>query len=804
MLKLTLAAVLSTAGLVPAAAARPTPGEIDAVPYQRVTLGGSFWGPRLEVLRSATLEANRHQCDITGRLSNFDKAAKKIAGDPNPGEFEGYLYNDSDVYKMMEGWAYIIATETDPTRREELDHGLDALIARIAAAQLPEGYIDTYYTLKKGLDQRFTREEHDHETYCMGHLIEAGVAHYQATGKRTLLDVAIRAADYLRGLYGPDKFTAPPGHQELELALVRLAAATGQSKYSDFANELLGYRGHPHRKLDGSTYGPWGEYNQDHKPVVEQTEAAGHAVRAAYMYSAMADLARLGHDEYRPALESLWDDITQRRVFVTGGIGPSGSNEGFTVPFDIPTRSAYQETCASIALCLWAHRMFLLDGDARYMEQFERTLYNAALAGVSLDGSRFFYVNPLASRGGHARKDWYGCACCPPNVLRFFGELGQYVYAVRGDTVYVNLIMDSRATVKIDGQDAQIEQHTGYPFDGRVALHVKNGTGRAIQVAIRGSAGMPDAPVGSDGYARIQIGAGQSGGAEWEIPMAARRVYADPRVKASRGRVAIMRGPLVYAAESIDNGGDAASSRLGDIILPPTAALKVTPAADAVPTIVADAFVAPPDAGAAQAGLYRAAEALTPTTLTLRPYFMWANRGDDAMAVWLPESPAFVDPKPPRGVTVSASYHNRGDGLEALTDGIEPDPARGSSDESIPRFSFWPHKGGETSGPDGAAKHSEEWVRYDFDQPRALRRSSVYWFDDSGAGGCRVPQQAVLEYRDGEEWKPVPNGADGAISLEKDRANTTRFDEVVTTGLRLRIQLQDKVSAGILEWGFGR
>ncbi len=792
MFTIALAALLTTGGPVIDAAPAP-PTTIAAVPFQNVSIGGSFWGPRLSALRETTLSAVRHQCDISGRLSNFDKAAAKLKGEPNPGEFEGLLFNDSDVYKMMEGWACLIATETDATRRESMDKELDALIARIGAAQHADGYIDTYYTLKAGIENRFTREEWDHETYCMGHLIEAGAMHFQATGKRNLLTIAIKAADFLRGLYGPGKFTVPPGHQEVELALVKLGEATGDRKYTDLACELVEYRGHPRRALDGSTTPPWGDYAQDHKPPAEQSEAAGHAVRAGYFYSAMADLARLGHGEYRPALDALWEDITQRRIFVTGGIGPSGRNEGFTVPYDIPTESAYQETCASIALCLWAHRMFLLEGDARYMEQFERTVYNAALAGVSLKGDQFFYVNPLASRGGHHRTDWFACACCPPNVLRFFAELGQYAYSLKGNTVYVNLFMESKVTLALGEGTVEIEQKTDYPYGGAIRVNVVNHSDRAITLAVRGDAESAAVVADTDGYRRISVAAHEGGTIDAEISMKPLRVYSDPRVRASVGRVAIVRGPLVYAAESIDNGG--AEADLGQFLLPPTAAIDQRRGADGVPVLIAHGFrasAAPASEDRAPLqGLYREGERLVPAEIALRPYFMWANRGESSMRVWLPESPQFLDERPANGARVTASYVYSGDSIDAVADGVGPDPAKGSGDGSIPRLTFWPHRG------------TEEWVQYDFDRARRVRTASVYWFDDTGVGECRAPRGAWVEYRDGDQWRPIANGAGGAIGVAKNTTNSTAFEEVRTTGLRLRVMLTAGASAGVLEWSFG-
>jgi len=759
---------------------------IEPVSYRDVDIGGPFWSPRMVAIRRGTLAANRHQCDITARLANFDNAAKKLAGDASAGAFEGLLFNDSDVYKMIEGWCYILGTETDEARRKQLDSDLDALIARIAAAQHPDGYINTYYTLKADIKDRFTREEWDHETYCIGHLIEAGVAHFEATGKKSLLDIAIRAADFLDTLYDPDKFTAPPGHQEVELALIRLGDALRVDKYTKLAHFLIEQRGREHRKLDGTMYGPWGDYAQDHLPAAEQTEAAGHAVRAAYFYCAMTDLAAREIGNYRPALDSLWTDITQRRIFVTGGIGPSGHNEGFTTPYDIPTHTAYQETCASIGLCMWAHRMFLLTGEAKYMEQFERSLYNAVLAGVSLDGESFFYVNPLASRGGHHRSAWCGCARGPPTVLRFIGGVGEYIYAKRDGVVYVNLFVDGGATIDLGGHEVKLVQETGYPFDGRVKITVTHDAPHAISLALRVPGGSSLGP-SADGYLyqRIERGTTEQ---ELMIPLPVRRVVADPRVKSAVGRVALMRGPLVYAAESIDNA-DAGGSVAG-LVLPPDAELEERMAADGTPEILARAVRVASSVDAAEMGtevLYRDAPTTTPVEVVLRPYFMWANRGPSEMSVWLPETAHLGEPLPAPGITASASFTGHGDGVPALFDRIDP---ASSIDHDIPRFTFWSHKG------------TAEWVRYDFAKPRTVSAVEVYWFDDTGRGECRVPASWSVEYLSGEEWKPVANASPSspaAFGTTKDRVNVCICAPVVTSAVRVNVQQQEKFSSGMLE-----
>lgn len=735
-----------------------------------VRVSGPFWGPRMQVVREGVLESNRHQCNATGRLANFDHAAAVVRGEPAQA-YEGLLFNDSDVYKVIEGWSRALALEPDASKRAALQRDLAAVVARVAAAQWPDGYINTYYTLKVGVDRRLTNERWDHETYCMGHLIEAGVEHARATGEPTLMDTALRAARWLRGVYGPGKFTVPPGHQELELALVRLASATGDDAWLEFSHELIEMRGRPHLRLDGSIEGPWDDYAQDHMPAAEQFEAAGHAVRATYMYTAMAELAARGRGAYGPALQGLWRDVVDRRMFVTGGIGPSAHNEGFTVPFDIPVRGAYQETCASIGLCLWAQAMFELTGRGEYMEQFERTLYNAVLAGVAMDGRSFFYVNPLQSRGGDRRQEWFSCACCPPNVLRFLAALGTFVYSVRDDVLHVNLFVESEGEFTVKGQRVSIRQTTGYPFDGHVRIDVHNHGSSDIELAIRNNAGMQPGP---DGYTRARVGAGGEWSAQWDIPLTATRVRSDPRVKATEGMVAFMRGPLVYAGEVVGK-----PDGLDGLLVPKAAEIEERRDEAGVPVLAVRAL----RASDAMEGL-----PFLPTRVELRPYFMWANGNPSAMCVWWPEREDRVGPRPDRGVTASASFVGHGDGLIALHD--RQLPTR-SADHDTPRFTFWPHKGGE-----GAPA---EWVELRFSSPRSVGRIGVYWFDDTGRGECRVPAACTVEVLRGNEWLDLAKLGAGGIGVNPDTMNRVEFAAMMLEGVRLRITLPPAMSAGILE-----
>ena len=387
--------------------AKETPFKmIEQVDFSHVKITDNFWSPRLKSHVTTTLPVCIDQIENqTGRIRNFENAAK------GEGEHSGIFFDDSDVYKALEGMAYSLINNPDP----ELEKKADEWIDKFAAAQQPDGYINTFYTLT-GLDKRWHNMD-KHEMYCAGHMIEAGVAYYQATGKRKLLDVCIRMADHMMSLFGPDKRHWVPRHEEIELALVKLYQVTNENKYLDFANWLIEERGHGHGTMGGE--GNWDPfYYQDEKPVREMTDIAGHAVRCMYLYCGMADVAALKKDTgYVEALNRLWDDVVYRNMYITGGIGSSRHNEGFTEDYDLPNLDAYCETCASVGMVFWNQRMNQFTGDAKYINVLERSMYNGALAGTSLAGDRFFYVNPLESKGDHHRQAWYGCACCPDQPL---------------------------------------------------------------------------------------------------------------------------------------------------------------------------------------------------------------------------------------------------------------------------------------------------------------------------------------------------------------------------------------------------
>ncbi len=525
------------------------------VPFNQVSIHDGFWTPRLEAYANKTL----HECiaqtqDSTKRISNFEKAAGL-----KEGKHEGIYYDDSDVYKAMEGIAYSLKNNPNP----ELEALLDKWIDLIARSQKPDGYLNTFYSLNNE-EQRWT-EIMKHEMYCGGHMIEAAIAHHRATGKKTFLDVAIKFANHLDNTFGPGKRHWVPGHQEIELALVKLYHETNEKRYLNLSYWLLEERGHGH---DG---GAWGnskrgaEYSQDDVPVTEITDVKGHAVRAMYLYTGMADVAaEMNVPDYVEALKRVWDDVVHRNMYITGAIGSTRKNEGFTEDYDLPNKTAYCETCASIGMVFWNNRMNLLTNEAKYANVLERSLYNGVLPGVSLEGDLFFYVNPLESDGDHHRKRWFGTACCPSNIARFIPSLGNYIYIVNDKELFVNLFIGSSTGLVFGETKVDLIQKTDYPWDGKVSIKVNPsanvdfglniripGWCKSFQVTLNGDE-VP-ASVNDDGY--LALARKWSSGDEVTLllDMPVELIAADPRVKENEGKRAIQRGPLVYCLEQTDN-----------------------------------------------------------------------------------------------------------------------------------------------------------------------------------------------------------------------------------------------------------
>ena len=746
---------------------------------------------RIEANQKVSIAHNLDWCEHkTGRIANFVKAATR-----KEGGFSGIYFDDSDVYKVIEGASYSLAQQPDPA----LERRLDDWIAKIAAAQHEDGYLNTYYTIKEP-GKRWTNLGAMHELYCAGHLIEAAVAHHRATGKNTLLEVARRFADHIDSVFGPDKRHDVCGHEEIELALIKLHHLTGEARYYKLAQFFLDMRGNAEARK--SLYG---EYCQDLLPVRRQREIGGHAVRAMYLYSAVADAAALTRDEgFIAAMDSVWKDVALKKMYITGGIGPSAHNEGFTVAYDLPNESAYAETCASIGMALWNHRLNLLHADARYFDVVERALYNGLLSGVNLAGDKFFYVNPLASKGRHHRQSWFGCACCPSNMVRFIPSIPGYVYAVdeSAGALYVNLFVASQAKIKLPAGSFSVTQQTRYPWEGRVRIVVApagavSGASHAM-VRIPGWAAEArllvndkpmDRPAIEQGYARVALAADGPTTIDLQLPMTPQRVRCNPLARANIGRIAVQRGPVVYCLEGADHPG----VNLDAVVLSDAAKLTDEFRADllgGVSVVKARATLA--DAAPWRGSLYRVADDKA-VELTMVPYFAWDNRAAGQMAVWLASDPTIAvrmaPPTPAGAARVSASHCFENDALAAVNDAQEP---KSSDDGSIPRMTWWPRKG------------STEWLQYDFDAPTSVSGAEAYFFQDSA--GCRLPQSWKLLYRDGETWKEVPGAKAWNVQgkpgfpVDADRFNKVVFNTVKTRALRLEVQLRPNYSGGILEW----
>ena len=628
---------------------------LKALPFTAVTINDRFWAPRQRTNSEVTIPHELAQCQTTGRIDNFAKAAGLMSG-----EFEGIFFNDSDVHKWVEAAAYTLWTHPNPTWEAELD----AVIAKIAASQQPDGYLNTYFTLVEPT-KRWQNLGIMHELYCAGHLFEAAVAHHQATGKSVLLDVACRFADLIDDIFGPGKQDGLPGHEGIELALVKLAAVTGETRYSALAEYFVTRRGHSPSVFEKELENPdipggldayrhhftrdgkfEGHYAQAHLPIQEQTECVGHAVRAMYLYSGAADIAyQTGDAAIINALETLWRNVTEKRLYVTGGVGPSGHNEGFTNDYELPNLSAYAETCASIGLIFWAHRMFLLQGESRFMDVLETALYNGALSGISLDGTGFFYQNPLASYGSRGRHEWFGCACCPPNIARLLASVGQYIYAHSDEALWVNLYVGGTAEATLAGDlSVRLTQETDYPWSGDVKVRVEPETSATFGLNLRIPAwcdtfevhinGVAQEPVAnSNGYLSIVRHWQPKDTVDLTFAMPIVNVYAHPLVKENLGRSALQRGPLVYCFEDVDNP-EGVFQTLALAADTPLEATFDSELLGGVTLIRGTGSVL--DTEDWGDTLYLGSKPkLKRTAVTAIPYYAWCNRGAGQMAVWV-------------------------------------------------------------------------------------------------------------------------------------------------------------------------
>jgi hypothetical protein len=738
-----LFALLSVSALVQT----PRDYPIRPVSPNQVSITDTFWSQKIEANRTASIQ------------HIFDRS--EANGGMPPAQ-------------LIEAAAWMLAERKDPSLEAHIDKVIDRFVARLdARGGSPELGAGTFF--------------------------EAAVAYYEATGKRTALDAALKAANAMETAYGPGKKTYISGHEGLKIGLISLYRETGDTRYRDLAKFFLDERGKDDYPRQGE-YAIDRTYAQDQEPVIDQREAVGHAVRATYLYIPLADIAATtGKPEYLRALDRIWEDAVYRKTYVTGSIGSVRFHEQFGAPYELPNLSGWSETCASYGNVVWNHRMFLLHKDAKYLDQLERVLYNGFLDGVSIKGDRFFYQNPLMSYGNYDRFDWINTPCCPPNVVRLIASLGRHMYATEGDDVYVNLFAGSTAHLTTGAHAVTLRQDTRYPWDGRIRLTVEPDQARAFTIAVRipgwtandvmpgGLYRFMDAArdhvtlrvngaqvsiTATNGFARLDRQWRPGDIVEINLPMPVRRIVADPRAQDDAGRVTLERGPLVYAAEWPDNGGHALN-----IVVPDDAALTSEFRGDLLNGVT----VITGKVQAIQRGRDGALHA-QPHQLVAIPYYAWANRGMGEMEVWLPREAArarvapILPPDPVATVRSSGGiekkwtgYNDQNDDIAAVYDGVNP---LSSADESNLYFRMRP--------PVGQAA----WVEYEFKRPVRITSTDVYFANDKRF--CKLPASWRLVYRDGAEWKPVI--ARGAYGVDKDRFNRVEFEPVTTTAVRIEVE----------------
>jgi DUF1680 family protein len=770
------------------------------VPFTNVHLSDNFWLPRIEINRTVSIPSAFRECEKSGRFDNF-----AIAGGLKEGEHRGdFSFDDTDPYKVIEGASYSLAVHYD----KQLDHYLDSVIAIIASAQEDDGYLTTCVTNKcyrlSGWWGRSKWEKiNSHELYNSGHLIESAIAHYRATGKRSFLNVAIKNADLVCKTFGPNEgqIHRPGGHPIIEMALCKLYKVTGNKKYLDGARYFVEETG---RCTDG--HHP-SEYSQDHKPILQQDEIVGHAVRAGYLFSGVADVAALTNDKaYSEALQRIWNNMSSKKLFITGGIGSRAQGEGFGPNYELNNHTAYCETCAAIANVYWNHRMFLATGESKYIDVCERALYNNVLSGVSLSGDLFFYDNPLESDGEHGRQRWFGCACCPGNVTRFVASVPNYIYAAQGKDIYVNLYAQGKANIG----GVELEQTTDYPWDGKVRIRLNKGGGK-FSIKLRIPGWLKKHPFGNNLYTYLDAAKSAdisvngvkvshdnpdyvSIDRKWKkgdvieinFPMEVRRVLANDNAEDDRGKVALERGPVVFCLE----GKDQPDNTVFDKYI-----LDSTPIQSHFEKDLLNGVVVL-EGNAKE--LQRNGE-VKDVRFRAIPYSTWNNRGGDQMEVWIANTPAKAVATPlPTIASRAQTFSNRGpiqnDAPEtAPTDswagGVNDqwEPKR-SSDTSKPYHYWWLKRG------------TTESISYKFKEAEEVSNVQVYWLDfDHYDGDFRVPESWTLYYETADgSWKEVEDHS--PFTVKKDCYNSIDFKPVKTKGLKIVAKLQKGQSGGVLEW----
>lgn len=790
-----------TALTLTASAAKQSPtAPIQEVSFTQVHLNDGFWSPRIEINRTVSIPSAFHECEVNGRFDNFAIAAGLIKGE-HRGDFS---FDDTDPYKVIEGASYSLAVHYDA----KLDHYLDSVINIIAQAQEPDGYLTTCVTnkctrLSGWWGTRKWEKINSHELYNSGHLIESAVAHYRATGKKTFLNVAIKNADLVCKTFGPNEgqIHRPGGHPIIEMALCKLYKVTGNKKYLEGAKYFVDETG---RCTDGHRPS---EYSQDHMPILQQEEIVGHAVRAGYLYSGVADVAALTGDKaYQEALERIWENMSSKKLFITGGIGSRPQGEGFGPNYELNNHTAYCETCAAIANVYWNYRMFLATGESKYIDVCERALYNNVLSGVSLSGDKFFYDNPLESDGEHERQKWFGCACCPGNITRFVASVPGYIYARQGKDIFVNLYAQGKAKIG----NIELEQTTDYPWDGKIRIKVTKGSGK-FAIKLRIPSWLKTSPTNNDLYQYqdkaktysvsvngkalypenrdyIEISRSWKKGdtIELDFPMDVRRIVANDNAEDDRGKVAFERGPIVFCLE----GADQADHKVFNKYIldsAPVSAHFEQDLLNGVMVLEGSAKELQQD-GEVKDVKFRAI-----------PYSTWNNRGGEQMEVWIANTPMAAVATPlPTIASKAQTFCNRG---PIQNDAPETAPvdsyAGGANDQWEPKrssdtskpYHYWWLKQGTT-----------EAITYQFDQAYEVSNVQVYWLDfDHYDGNFRTPESWSLYYKDAKgEWQEV--GGHSPYTVRKDCYNSVDFTPVKTTGLKILAKLQKGESGGVLEW----
>lgn len=780
---------------------------IKEVPFTCVHLNDAFWTPRIETNRTVSIPSAFRECEKNGRFDNF-----AIAAGLKKGEHRGdFSFDDTDPYKIIEGASYSLSVHYD----KQLDHYLDSVINLIAKAQEADGYLTTCVTNKctrlSGWWGTHRWEKiNSHELYNSGHLYEAAVAHYQATGKQTLLNVAIKNADLVCKTFGAEdgKIHRPSGHPIVEMALCKLYKVTGTKRYLDMARYFVEETG---RCTDGHRPS---EYSQDHKPILQQSEIVGHAVRAGYLYSGVADVAALtGDTAYFNALCRIWDNMASKKLFITGGIGSRPQGEGFGPNYELNNMTAYCETCAAIANVYWNYRMFLATGDVKYVDVYERALYNNVLSGVSLSGDRFFYDNPLESMGQHERQPWFGCACCPGNITRFIASVSNYIYATQENDIFVNLYIQGKANINANGNKVELIQTTEYPWQGKVVITVNPKSAREFAIRLRIPSWLGNRPVATDLYHYtdaskhvdikingVTVKNNEAGFQDYAVlkrkwkhgdkieitmPMEVRRIVANDNVTDNRGKMALERGPIVYCLEGQDQSNPFVFNKAITLSSEITATYEKNLLGGVI-TLNGKALQLEQDGN------------VSSVNFKAIPYATWNNRGAGNMEIWIPRSLAYATAQSAptiasraRTITyIGAIQKDAPETAQAqeafgVNDQWEP---RSSSDHSKP-YHYWWQKAG-----------TEETIAYEFDKPYTVNNVQVYWLDlDHYDGNFRVPESWKLYYKDdADNWQLVEELS--PYTVAKDCYNSLDFKPITTTSLKIAAKLQKGESGGVIEW----